>query len=142
MTILKNNKSRKSNNNNTNTITKFNIVIAEDTAVEFRPSGVFTKMKITTEQLLKVLHNGIFGVTAENNDGDVNYTISIPNNRDKGVKQVGFINYHINDLDDDSTESEVTDSIDYLKQQLLTVTLEDIHMPMSTKEADDLLNAL
>jgi hypothetical protein len=141
MTILKNKKSRKSNNN-TNTITKFNIVIAEDTAVEFRPSGVFTKMKITTEQLLKVLHNGIFGVTAENNDGDVNYTISIPNNRDKGVKQVGFINYHINDLDDDSTESEVTDSIDYLKQQLLTVTLEDIHMPMSAQEADDLLNAL
>jgi hypothetical protein len=141
MTILKNKKSRKSNNN-TNTITKFNIVIAEDTAVEFRPSGVFTKMKITTEQLLKVLHNGIFGVTAENNDGDVNYTISIPNNRDKGVKQVGFINYHINDLDDDSTESEVTDSIDSLKQQLLTVTLEDIHMPMSAQEADDLLNAL
>jgi hypothetical protein len=141
MTILKNKKSRKSNNN-TNTITKFNIVIAEDTAVEFRPSGVFTKMKITTEQLLKVLHNGIFGVTAENNDGDVNYTISIPNNRDKGVKQVGFINYHINYLDDDSTESEVTDSIDYLKQQLLTVTLEDIHMPMSAQEADDLLNAL
>jgi len=141
MTILKNKKSRKSNNN-TNTITKFNIVIAEDTAVEFRPSGVFTKMKITTEQLLKVLHNGIFGVTAENNDGDVNYTISIPNNKDKGVKQVGFINYHINDLDDDSTESEVTDSIDYLKQQLLTVTLEDIHMPMSAQEADDLLNAL
>jgi hypothetical protein len=141
MTILKNKKSRKSNNN-TNTITKFNIVIAEDTAVEFRPSGVFTKMKITTEQLLKVLHNGIFGVTAENNDGDVNYTISIPNNRDKGVKQVGFINYHINDLDDDSTESEVTDSIDSLKQQLLTVTLEDTHMPMSAQEADDLLNAL
>jgi hypothetical protein len=142
MTILKNKKSRKSNNNNTNTITKFNIVIAEDTAVEFRPSGVFTKMKITTEQLLKVLHNGIFGITAENNDGDVNYTISIPNNKDKGVKQVGFINYHINDLDDDSTESEITESIDSLKQQLLTVTLEDIHMPMSTQEADDLLNAL
>ncbi len=141
MTILKNKKSRKSNNNN-NTITKFNIVIAEDTAVEFRPSGVFTKMKITTEQLLKVLHNGIFGITAENNDGDVNYTISIPNNKDKGVKQVGFINYHINDLDDDSTETEITDSIDSLKQQLLTVTLEDIHMPMSTQEADDLLNAL
>jgi hypothetical protein len=142
MTILKNKKSRKSNNNNTNTITKFNIVIAEDTAVEFRPSGVFTKMKITTEQLLKVLHNGIFGITAENNDGDVNYTISIPNNKDKGVKQVGFINYHINDLDDDSTETEITDSIDSLKQQLLTVTLEDIHMPMSAQEADDLLNAL
>ncbi len=141
MTILKNKKSRKSNNN-TNTITKFNIVIAEDTAVEFRPSGVFTKMKITTEQLLKVLHNGIFGITAENNDGDVNYTISIPNNKDKGVKQVGFINYHINDLDDDSTETEITDSIDSLKQQLLTVTLEDIHMPMSAQEADDLLNAL
>jgi hypothetical protein len=142
MTILKNKKSRKSNNNNTNTITKFNIVIAEDTAVEFRPSGVFTKMKITTEQLLKVLHNGIFGITAENNDGDVNYTISIPNNKDKGVKQVGFINYHINDLDDDSTETEITDSIDSLKQQLLNVTLEDIHMPMSAQEADDLLNAL
>jgi hypothetical protein len=141
MTILKNKKSRKSNNN-TNTITKFNIVIAEDTAVEFRPSGVFTKMKITTEQLLKVLHNGIFGITAENNDGDVNYTISIPNNKDKGVKQVGFINYHINDLDDDSTETEITDSIDSLKQQLLNVTLEDIHMPMSAQEADDLLNAL
>jgi hypothetical protein len=141
MTILKNKKSRKSNNN-TNTITKFNIVIAEDTAVEFRPSGVFTKMKITTEQLLKVLHNGIFGITAENNDGDVNYTISIVNNKDKGIKQVGFINYHINDLDDDSTESEITESIDSLKQQLLTVTLEDIHMPMSTQEADDLLNAL
>lgn len=141
MTILKNNKSRKSNTTN-NTITKFNIVIAEDTAVEFRPSGVFTKMKITTEQLLKVLHNGIFGITAENNDGDVNYTISIPNNRDKGVKQVGFINYYINDLDDDSTESEITDSIDYLKQQLSTVTLEDIHKPMSAQEADDLLNAL
>jgi len=141
MTILKNNKSRKSNTTN-NTITKFNIVIAEDTAVEFRPSGVFTKMKITTEQLLKVLHNGIFGVTAENNDGDVNYTISIPSNRDKGVKQVGFINYYINDLDDDSTESEITDSIDYLKQQLSTVTLEDIHKPMSASEADDLLNAL
>ncbi len=142
MTILKNKKSRKSNNNNTNTITKFNIVIAEDTAVEFRPSGVFTKMKITTEQLLKVLHNGIFGITAENNDGDVNYTISIVNNKDKGIKQVGFINYHINDLDDDSTESEITESIDSLKQQLLTVTLEDIHMPMSAQEADDLLNAL
>jgi len=142
MTILKNKKSRKSNNNNTNTITKFNIVIAEDTAVEFRPSGVFTKMKITTEQLLKVLHNGIFGITAENNDGDVNYTISIPNNKDKGVKQVGFINYHINDLDDDSTETEITDSIDSLKQHLLNVTLEDIHMPMSAQEADDLLNAL
>jgi hypothetical protein len=134
--------TRKKSKTNDNTITKFNIVIEDDTAVEFRPSGVFTKIKISSEEVLKLMHNGIFGVTAENNDGDVNFTISIPNTKDGSTKQVGFLNYYVNSLDDSSDTDEVTETLTHLKDDLSTIKLEDIHLPMTGNQASELLAGL
>jgi len=139
MSLTNNTKSRKSNNNNNSA--KFNIVIDSDTAIEFRPTGIFSTIQITTKHIFNILTQGIFDVTKENSDGNVNYTISVENPKDKSIKLVGFLNYYPNDLSNDSDTNEIDESINELRNTLSSVAIEDIHPAMTGKQATALLDA-
>ena len=54
-------------------------------------------------------------------------------------KLFGFLNYFDNDLDDESGQVEVNATVEQLKGMLADVKLEDITLPMTAGEADDLI---
>jgi len=122
--------SRKAKNNST---TKFSIAL-KDGSVEFRPTATFSH--INTEQVLKIITKGDVDVTNENNNNKVNFKLTAKN------KLLGFLNYYENDLDNDSDTVEVQGVIDELTAELTSVTIDNITLPMTAGQADDLLDEL
>ena len=114
-----------------NTITKFTIALGKNNSVEFRPTQTFAK--VNTERVLKIITKGTVDVTAENNNNKVNFKLTASN------KLLGFINYYDNDLDNESGDVEIQETVDNLKSELAEVKLENITLPMTAGEADDLI---
>jgi len=134
MSIVQSN-SRKT----TTKATKFNIVIDDNTSVEFRPTATFAH--VTAAQVLKIIAKAQPDVTAENLQGQVNFKFSIKG-KSGVVKNVGFVNYWDNDLDDESSEAEVTSELKLLSSTLSKVKLSDISLPMTASEADSMIDSL
>jgi|TARA_R110002167_G_scaffold81509_1_gene223215 hypothetical protein len=123
--------SRKTKANST---TKFTIALSDSNTVEFRPTATFAH--ITTDQVLKIITKGDVDVTNENNNNKVNFKLTAKN------KLLGFLNYYDNDLDNESTVAEVKGIVAQLKSELETVTIDNITLPMTAGQADDLLDEL
>ena len=70
---------------------------------------------------------------ALNDNNKVNFKLT------GGNKLLGFINYYDNDLDNESGDVEVQETVDSLKADLAEVKMEDITLPMTAGEADDLI---
>jgi hypothetical protein len=117
-----------------NSTTKFSIRLNADESVEFRPTGTFAH--VTAEQVLKIITKADVNVTAENNRNKVNFKLT---GKDK---LFGFLNYFDNDLTDDSAKTEINAVIKDVKSALSTIELGDITLPMTTGEADDLIDEL
>jgi len=116
------------------TLTKFNIRLSDDESIEFRPTETFKH--VTTEQVLKIIAKGDIAVTAENNRNKVNFKLT---GKDK---LFGFVNYYDNDLDDESEQEEVDEVITELSAKFAKVKASDITLPMTAKEADNLIDML
>ena len=131
MSLIK--KSTRGSKPRSNTTTRFSIALGDDESVEFRPTGTFAH--VTAEQVFKIIKsaNVDVDVTAENNNNKVNFKLTASN------KLCAFLNYFDNDLDDESGQVEVDATIDELKARLADVKLEDITLPMTAGEADDLI---
>jgi hypothetical protein len=129
----------KSTNRKANTIAKFYISINDSDSVEFRPTSAFAH--INTKQVLKIITKATPDVTAENNQGHVNFKLAI-SNKEGVVRNAGFINYWENDLDDESDSSEIKEELKSLKATLRKVKLNDISLPMTAGEADNMINDL
>jgi len=118
----------------TNTTTRFSIALNDDESVEFRPTGTFAH--VNAEQVFKIITTAEVDATNENNNNKVNFKLTGNN------KLLGFINYYDNDLDNESGEVEVQETVDSLKADLANVTIENITLPMTAGEADDLISNL
>jgi hypothetical protein len=105
-----------------------------DESIEFRPSSTFAH--ITAKQVLKIVTKATVEVTAENNRNKVNFKLT------GKEKLFGFLNYFDNDLDDDSEEDEVKAVCDEVTKTLKTVKIGDISLPLTSKQADDLIAGL
>jgi len=123
----------------TNGVSKFYIAINDSDSVEFRPTSAFAH--INTKQVLKIISKADVDVTAENNQGHVNFKLAI-SNKEGVVRNAGFINYWDNDLDDESDTSEVKQELKSLKASLRKVKLNDISLPMTASEADSMIDDL
>ena len=123
----------------TNGVSKFYIAINDSDSVEFRPTSTFAH--INTKQVLKIITKAEVDVTAENNQGHVNFKLAI-SNKEGVVRNAGFINYWENDLDDESDTSEVKQELKSLKATLRKVKLSDISLPMTASEADSMIDDL
>jgi len=131
MSIVQSNNRRTSS---TKTTTKFSIRLNPDESIEFRPTSTFAH--INAEQVLKIVTKADVDVTAENNNNKVNFKLT---GKDK---LFGFINYFENDLDDESSKTEIKSVLKDVKTALSTVVIEDITLPMTAGQADDLINDL
>ena len=129
MSLIK--KSARGTKPRSNTTTRFSIALGDDESVEFRPTGTFAH--VTAAQVFKIITNADVDVTAENNNNKVNFKLTGTN------KLFGFLNYFDNDLDDESGQVEVNATVEQLKGMLADVKLEDITLPMTAGEADDLI---
>ena len=114
-----------------NTTTRFSIALNADNSVEFRPTGTFAH--VNAEQVFKIITTADVDATSENNNNKVNFKLTGNN------KLLGFINYYDNDLDNESGDVEVQETVDNLKADLADVKMEDITLPMTAGEADDLI---
>jgi hypothetical protein len=114
-----------------NTTTRFSIALNDDDSVEFRPTGTFAH--VNAEQVFKIITTAEVDATSENNNNKVNFKLTGSN------KLLGFINYYDNDLDNESGDVEVQETVDSLKADLAEVKMEDITLPMTAGEADDLI---
>ena len=132
MSLIK--KSTRGNKPRTNTTTRFSIALNDDESVEFRPTGTFAH--VNAEQVFKIITTAEVDATNENNNNKVNFKLTGNN------KLLGFINYYDNDLDNESGEVEVQETVDSLKADLANVTIENITLPMTAGEADDLISNL
>ena len=117
-----------------NSTTKFSIRLNADESVEFRPTATFAH--VNAEQVLKIITKADVNVTAENNRNKVNFKLT---GKDK---LFGFLNYFDNDLTDDSAKTEINAVVKDVKSALSTIELGDITLPMTTGEADDLIDEL
>jgi len=130
MALTKNtNKSRKSNN----TVT-FNIVLSEDESVQFNPTKTFAH--VNAEQVLKIITSGELDACEPNQKGYINYKLT------GNKKTLGFINFYENGLDAESDDEEIQLTVDNLKNDLSSVVLDNILLPMTAKEADDMIAGL
>ena len=129
MSIVKNTTRAKKATNNS--ATRFSIALNDDESVEFRPTGTFAH--VNAEQVFKIITTAEIDATSENNNNKVNFKLT------GGNKLLGFINYYDNDLDNESGDVEVQETVDNLKSELARVTIENISLPMTAGEADDLI---
>ena len=129
MSIVKNTTRAKKATNNS--AIRFSIALNDDESVEFRPTGTFAH--VNAEQVFKIITTAEVDATSENNNNKVNFKLT------GGNKLLGFINYYDNDLDNESGEVEVQETVDSLKADLANVTIENITLPMTAGEADDLI---
>jgi len=118
---------------------RFNIVIDDNTSVEFRPTATFAH--ISPKQVLKIIAKAQPDVTAENLQGQVNFKFSIKG-KSGAIKNAGFINYWDNELDDESTDTEVNSELKLLMTSLRKVKIGDITLPMTASEADNMIDDL
>ena len=132
MSLIKN--TTRGNKPRSNTTTRFSIALNDDDSVEFRPTGTFAH--VNAEQVFKIITTAEVDATSENNNNKVNFKLT------GGNKLLGFINYYDNDLDNESGEVEVQETVDSLKADLANVTIENITLPMTAGEADDLISNL
>ena len=116
------------------TVPKFSIRLNKDDTVEFRPTATFAHIDVA--QVLKIITKADVDVTNENNNNKVNFKLTAKN------KLLGFLNYYENDLDNDSDTVEVQGVIDELTAELTSVTIDNITLPMTAGQADDLLDEL
>jgi hypothetical protein len=121
----------------TNATPKFNIALSND-SVEFRPTATFAH--INAKQVMKIITKGEIDITAENNAGKVNFKISVSSGNI--VKNAAFINYFDNDLDDDSSDAEIKPVLEALQAELKKVKIGDISLPMTSSEADAIIEGL
>jgi len=124
-------KSRKSN---TTIAATFNIMLNDDESVQFNPTKTFAHVDI--EQVLKIITKGKVEACEVNKKGYINYQVSDSN------KTLGFINFYANGLDEDSDIEDIDASVDNLIADLSLVKVENISMPMTSGEADDLIAGL
>jgi len=129
MSLIKN--TTRGNKPRSNTTTRFSIALNDDDSVEFRPTGTFAH--VNAEQVFKIITTAEVDATSENNNNKVNFKLT------GGNKLLGFINYYDNDLDNESGDVEVQETVDSLKADLAEVKMEDITLPMTAGEADDLI---
>ena len=129
MSIVKNTTRAKKATNNS--AIRFSIALNDDESVEFRPTGTFAH--VNAEQVFKIITTAEVDATSENNNNKVNFKLT------GGNKLLGFINYYDNDLDNESGDVEVQETVDNLKSELAGVTIENISLPMTAGEADDLI---
>ena len=129
MSLIKN--TTRGTKSRTNTTTRFSIALNADESVEFRPTGTFAH--VNAEQVFKIIKSADVDATNENNNNKVNFKLTASN------KLLGFINYYGNDLDNESGDVEVQETVDNLKADLADVKMEDITLPMTAGEADDLI---
>ena len=129
MSLIK--KSTRGSKPRSNTTTRFSIALGDDESVEFRPTGTFAH--VNAEQVFKIITTAEVDATSENNNNKVNFKLT------GGNKLLGFINYYDNDLDNESGDVEVQETVDNLKSELARVTIENISLPMTAGEADDLI---
>ena len=129
MSLIKN--TTRGNKPRSNTTTRFSIALNDDDSVEFRPTGTFAH--VNAEQVFKIITTAEVDATSENNNNKVNFKLTGSN------KLLGFINYYDNDLDNESGDVEVQETVDSLKADLAEVKMEDITLPMTAGEADDLI---
>jgi hypothetical protein len=122
------NKSRKSNNNTTVT---FSIALNDDETVQFNPTKTFAH--VNTEQVLKIITSGELDACEPNQKGYINYKLT------GNKKTLGFINFYENGLDVDSDNEEIQITVANLNQDLSSVKLENITLPMTSGEADDMI---
>jgi len=127
-------KKRSSNKTATPINVTFSIQLAEDERVQFNPNKAFNH--ITTAQVLKIIQKADIETTNENSNGYVNFKLS------NDTSTFGFLNFYDNDLDDDSTDDERTDTITLLEHELSTVEVSDIRLPMNADEADSAIDNL
>ena len=129
MSLIKN--TTRGKKSRSNTTTRFSIALNADNSVEFRPTGTFAH--VNAEQVFKIITTADVDATSENNNNKVNFKLTGNN------KLLGFINYYDNDLDNESGDVEVQETVDNLKADLAEVKMEDITLPMTAGEADDLI---
>jgi len=132
-------KSNANSNKAPSNVTKFTVRLDDSNSLEFRPTVTFAH--IEAAQVLKIILNAEVATTAENNRGKVNFKLQLPT-KSGALKNAAFINYFDNDLTDESTDKEVNVVIADVKTALSTVTIDDITLPMTANEADDLIAGL
>ena len=130
MSIVKTMKSRKTKG----ATAKFTIRLNEDESVEFRPTSTFAH--IDAAQVLKIITKADVDITNENNNNKVNFKLT------GGTKLFGFLNYFENELDDESGKAEIKSVLKDVKTALSSVAIDDITLPMTAGEADDLIDNL
>jgi hypothetical protein len=124
----------KPSNGKSNSATKFSIRLNADESIEFRPTGTFAH--ISTDQVLKIISKADVDVTAENNRNKVNFKLT---GKDK---LFGFLNYFDNELTDESDDDEIETVCEEVETILRKVKIGDISLPMTSKQADDLIAGL
>ena len=117
-----------------NSAVKFTIALSDSNTIEFRPTGTFAH--ISTEQVLKIISKASVDVTAENNRNKVNFKLT---GKDK---LFGFLNYFDNELTDESDDDEIEAVCQEVETALRKVKIADITLPMTAKQADDLIAGL
>jgi hypothetical protein len=126
--------TKPSNGKSSSIATKFSIRLSTDESIEFRPTGTFAH--ITAEQVLKIISKADVDVTAENNRNKVNFKLT---GKDK---LFGFLNYFDNELTDESDDDEIEAICDEVETVLRKVKIGDISLPLTSKQADDLIAGL
>ena len=137
MTIVK--KRTSSNKTATNANNTFSIALTEDERVQFNPNRAFNH--ITTAQVLKIIQKADIEATKENTNNYVNFKLSGLNAKGDTMT-FGFVNFYGNDLDNDSSEEHKTEVIMNLEKDLSNVKLDNISMPLTADEADNLIDNL
>jgi Na+-translocating ferredoxin:NAD+ oxidoreductase RnfC subunit len=132
MSLIK--KRTSSNKTATNNNMTFSIALTEDESVQFNPNKAFNH--ITTAQVLKIIQKADIEATKENSKGYVNFKLS------SDSKTFGFVNFYANDLDNESSDESKTVVVMNLEKDLSNVKLDNISMPLTSDEADTLIDNL
>ena len=85
---------------------------------------------------MKIISKASVDVTAENNRNKVNFKLT---GKDK---LFGFLNYFDNELTDESDDDEIEAVCQEVETALRKVKIADITLPMTAKQADDLIAGL
>ena len=118
----------------------FYISLSDDESLQVNPVNKFNA--ITEAKLVSLLTAEVVDIVAnrESDEGEVNFRVRIS---DKGkAHNVAHLNGFENDLTDESSDEERTEVIDALKEELKGITVDDVSKPLSSTDADRLLDLM
>lgn len=149
---LINQPSQKGNNNNTEQ-EYYNLYYSENDNCVFTPASKATASALTADIVFKIVTNRLtndvlFTTTKAYKKGNktfTNFNVKVMptagEHKDKYVS-AGFINYYTNSLTEASSEVERTEAIKHLREELSTLTPEQVSKHITTDDATQIVSVL